>query len=721
MLPLRAPARARGAAHGRCGAASEPQGREPVQVDPNAATLVLVQTPRGGELSLDPGREVVARVVAASGDGNARINLAGQLLDVRSDVPLRAGDDVRLAVSQADAAGVRLAIVTPEQAGTGNRASTLGARLVQELARAGVPVSPQLAAAASQVAAAIGGDASAVRAVANLASRDLVLSPAAAGRVAAALDLAGSLGPALSSLAARSGDVAAALPSGAPTAAALRSLLAPGLSSSELAIARIVQATQASAPGGPTTIASPPTGSSAAVIQNYVTSQLSVASRLDQLAVQNTTLGTAELLQSRTTTPPAAAAPANAALARAALDAALRGQAAAGSPASRDVARPAALPTLASAAPAAATATAAQSAQSPARAAAGAAAATGAIHAMPTQTTGGVARAVADLTILASRFAPAVAPAAGAIREGSAAAARGMSATEIAQQAGRAGSIGPASATVAGAGAGGDPLPLVTALRAWLASPGAEQDAAKLLRSLGGASPTALATALGTLAESQSLRLAGQLLGLLPSSTQLGAGQLQDLRAGVHAALNRLGGALVPPATDDVSTLRAALELVAASDPRPGVAGDAARLLAAVDGQQILSRASAGSDPGYVYFQVPMPDGRGAEVLVRREPGRRQVSFDEFRIAFLLDTERLGTLMIELDAHPAGIRADVRTDLSELEPYLRARGEDLVEPLAREARRPVTVTTGVFEDAPPTSLLEQPVGALEPGATEFYA
>jgi hypothetical protein len=116
-----------------------------------------------------------------------------------------------------------------------------------------------------------------------------------------------------------------------------------------------------------------------------------------------------------------------------------------------------------------------------------------------------------------------------------------------------------------------------------------------------------------------------------------------------------------------------------------------------------------------------MPNGRGAEVMVRREPGRRQVTFDEFNIAFLLDTEQVGTLMIQLDAHPAGIRADVRTDIAALEPYLRARTEELIEPLARESRRPVTVTSGVFDQEPPKSLLEPALGALSPGANEFYA
>lgn len=699
-----------------------------VQVDPHgAATSVYVSTPRGGELALDPGREVVARVVAAGGDGSARINLAGQVLDVTTDAPLRVGDDIRLAVSRADSTGVRLAIVTPERAGTGMSAGTgPGAMLVQELAKAGVPVTPQLANAAAQLAEQLGGGSAAARAVANLASRDLALSPVAAGRVAAALDLAGSIGPALASLAARSGEVAGALPSGTPSAAALRSLLAPGLASSELAIARIVQSTQAAAPNGPITLPTPPTSANAAVVQNYMSSQIAVTAQLDQLAAQNTTLGAGALLQARgVTLPPASTAIATPTLAQGAMQSALHGQLAA-APAAPPGAAVVAPPPGTAAAPvstsAASAASLAQQAAGAARANASAAAATGAASAMPTPTGAPAAGAIADLANLAARFAGAVAPGASGIGAQSATTARGMHVADAAQQAGRAGAVGAAAAaTVAGAGSGGDPLPLVTALQTFLASPRAEADAARLMRALGGASPAALSTAIRTLPESQSLQLAGQLLNLLPDSASLSPHAARDLRAGVHAALDQLGRALVPPGGDDIARLRGVLEHVAAHDPRPAVANDAARLLAAVDGQQILSRTASGADPGYVYFQVPLPDGRGAEVLVRREPGRRQVSFDEFRIAFLLDTERLGTLMIELDAHPAGIRADVRTDIPELEPFLRARTEQLIEPLARESRRPVVVTTGVFDQDPPVSLLEPQLGMLEPGVNEFYA
>ncbi len=695
-----------------------------MQVDPRAAASVYVAAP-GGDLALDPGREVVARVVASHGDGAAKISLAGQVVDVLTDAALRVGDEIRLSVTRADATGVRLAIVTPESAGTGNGvapgSSGVGASIVQELAKAGVPVTPQIALAVQGVADQLGGGSAATRAVANLVGRDLALSPAAAGRVAAAIDLAGSLGPSLASLASRSADVAAALPAGPPSAAALRSLLAPGLSNSELAVARIVQSAQASAPGGPITLPTPPS-SSVAVIQNYVSSQVAVTGALDQLAAQNTTLGTSELLAARggTTT----STPATGGLTPAALQAAIRGQGAAADAEPQGAVRSAAVPTPSVATPAAGAATttaAALATSGSARANATASAATGAAAATPTPTNVPAARAVADLANLAVRFMPAVAPATGGMAGATQVAARGMSAIDIAQQAGPGGSAGIASASVAGSGAGGDPAPLVHALREFLGSSGAAGDSSKLLRTLVGTDPATLTSAIRTLPESQALQLAGKLLDLLPDGTRLAGPALQDLRHGVHAALDQLGRGLLPPGGDDLSALRSALEHVAANDPRPSVANDAARLLAAADGQQILSRSSAGADPGYVYFQVPLPDGRGAEVLVRREPGRRQIAFDEFRVAFLLDTERLGTLMIELDAHPAGIRADVRTDVPELEPYLRERTEALVEPLGREARRPVTVTTGVFEQDPPASLLEPQLGVLEPGVNEFYA
>ena len=703
-----------------------------MQIDPTTGTTVFVAT-QGGDLTLDPGRQVVARVVGMDAEGQTQISLAGQTLSVQSDARLRVGDTINLTVTQADATGVRLAITGPaapggEQSGLGgNLAGGFGGggALIRELARAGVQVTPQIANTVGIVAEQLGGGSSAARAVANLASRDIALSPAAATRVAAALDLAGSIGPSLASLAARSDSVAAALPGGPPSAAALRSLLAPNLSHSELAVARIVQATQASAPNGPMMLPTPPATTSTSVMQNYVSSQVAATTSLDDLAAQNTLLGNANTLTTGQSGAQTSASGAGATgLAPAALQAALRGQAAggeAGAGANGQGAQGAQNGGLQqpSALASSLTASATASEAAPIRASASAAAATGSANATASPTNPRAAQAVVDLATLATRFAGAVAGAAGAVGDAANAASRGMNATDIAQQAGAPGATGAGAASVAGAGADGDPAPIVTALRAFLNSPGAEGDAARLMRTLSTADPALLRAAIQTLPESQSLQLAGQLLDMLPSGAQLPGTAAQQLRHGVHAALHHLGQALAGPGGDDVTALRHALEQVAATDPRPAVAGDAARLLSALDGQQILSRTASGADPGYVYFQVPMPNGQGAEVMVRREPGRRNVSFDEFNIAFLLDTQHIGTLMIQLDANPAGIRADVRTNLPELEPFLRARTEDLVGPLGRESRRPVTVTTGVFDQTPPKSLLEPQLGLI-PGANEFY-
>lgn len=704
-----------------------------MQVNPDTATIVCVATPRGGELTLDPGREVVARVVAADGSGNARINLAGQTFEVRTDAPLQVGDEVRLSVSRADATGVRLAIVTPEGSAAARSPSTAASvsTLIQELARAGVPVTPQLTSAVNQIVAQLSGNSEAARAVAQLAARSLALSPEAAGRIVAALELAGNLGSALTSLAARSSEVAAALPNGTPSAGSLRALLTPGLNHAELAIARIVQSAQA-ASATPTITVSAPVSSNPTVIQSYVTSQLSITANLDQLANQNTTIGTATLLEMRGLNASSGSQFGSSATAQgftaSALQAAIRGQAASSPAGLASLPSPASnlsmLPIGSNISQAAFASIPAQvnaQATGAARANANAAAATGAASSMPTPTGSAMAGAIADLATLATRFASAVAPGTGSVGATGEAAARGMNASEVAQRIGPAGNAGAANASVAGKGVSGDPLPLVTALRAFLSSPQTETDAARLMGSLRTSSAASLTVAISTLSESQALQLAGKLLDILPSTGQLSSSSQHALRAGVHSALDRLGAALVPSDSSETSILRAALELVATSDARPGVANDAARLLAALDGQQILSRTSSGADPGYVYFQVPMPDGRGAEVLVRREPGRRQVSFDEFRIAFLLSTEHLGTLMIELDAHPAGVRADVRTDVPELEPFIRSYSDQLIEPLTREARRPVMVTTGVFEQEPPTSLLAPQLGMLEPGKHEFYA
>ncbi|MCZ4495709.1 MAG: hypothetical protein JWM25_292, partial [Thermoleophilia bacterium] len=537
-----------------------------MQVDPAAATIVYVNTPDGNELTLDPGRQVVARVVSVDERGAAKISLAGQVIDVQAAAQLRVGQDVQLAVTRADASGVRLAIVAPPQSPSSAPSSAPSGlpQLIGELARAGVPVTAQVTQAVQSLmdelaggGVTTGGGSSAARAIAALASRDIALSPAAAGRVAAALDLAGSMGPALADLAAKSSTVAAALPAGAPNAAAIRSLLAPGLSMTELAVARVVQAGQAS-PAGANVSALPAASTNSAVIQNYVASQVASTAHLDDLASLNSLMSSAGAGgRSQAQVPQPAV---GGAITAAAQDAALRGQSTAGQIA------PGPTPATIAAQAAQAQAQAATSlvddaataaSTTTARSTATAAAATGAGSAIPTPTNAGVAQAVADLGALATRFAAVAGPAAGAAAGAAQQAGNATNSTVIAQQAGRDGSAGAAAASNAGASADGDPMPIVTAVQTFLASPRAEADAAKLLGSLQGSSAAAQQSALRMLPESQTLQLAGQLLDLLPDGAQLRGGQLQELRTGVHNALDSLGRALAQPGGDDVSALRA--------------------------------------------------------------------------------------------------------------------------------------------------------------------
>lgn len=743
-----------------------------------------MQTQDGAELALEPGRQVVARVVDVSADGSARISLAGQLLAVQASAQLRPGDEIRLSVTQADQSGVRMSLVpTPPPtsanapaviptipAATAATAATPApphgvAAIIGELAKAGVPVAPAIANAVARVVEQLGGGGDSARAVAQLAGRDLVLSSAAATRVAAALDVAGSIGPALESLAARSTTIAQALPQSTPGAAALRAVLAPSLEPTELAVARIVQATQAarsSIGAGDTarsagavalaTPAAPSDVDAATMLRSYAATRVnattvapSSAALADaaRAAATGATPPPAVAAQTpATSTPatptpgtatPAASAPAPApitppagapaSLAQQSAKAAIVGTGAAdpmalgiANIANDDDAAGAATMRLATQSPAPATAARLDTPSSAPRpvTVATAAAATGAAAATVSPTEPKVAQAVADLASIASRVVTSTAPAAGAVAETATAAARGANAADIAQRAGAAGGAGTASASHAGSSASGDPAPVVTAVQQFLASGGSQSDAAQLTRALQGATTAAVRDALQQLPEQQSLQLAGALLERM--------GGAEHERAAIHRALDDLGRALRPPpdAGNELAHLRAALEQVASGETRSTVAHDAARLLGALDGQQILSRTQTGADAGFLYFQVPLPDGRGAEVMVRREPGRREVTFDEFDIAFLLDTEQLGTLMIHLDAQPTGIRADVKTNLPALEGYLADQSAALVEPLAREGRRPVTVTVGSFDHEPPASLLEPTFGAIAPGATEFY-
>src|SRR3954462_3667197 len=65
------------------------------------------------DVVLQAGTVVNARVLQILGDNQVRIAIAGQSIDVQSQVPLQAGQTLQLAVSQTDS-GIRLAVVNAQ-------------------------------------------------------------------------------------------------------------------------------------------------------------------------------------------------------------------------------------------------------------------------------------------------------------------------------------------------------------------------------------------------------------------------------------------------------------------------------------------------------------------------------------------------------------------------------------------------------------------------------
>ena len=648
---------------------------------------IVLNTPSGVTLALDPGRQVVARVVEVDGT-TAKISLAGQNISVQTDVPLRAGDVLQLTVQRSEGGRVTLApsqpaTVQPPVAGAAElppvsrQLAEVAPAAIRALAREGVAVTPQMAravGAAIENALAQPGSGSTIsdsaRSFAALVSRGVALSPEIAGRVSAALDLAGNLGTRLTQLANVSPTVAAALPTGTPSATALQGLASSNLPPVELALARIAQALTS-----PSATTSAPTGSTV------------------------------------TTTPGAAPGTVAASVAAltgeaAANTAAVKGAAAPGTPALLlpTAPAPATLPTGAAAAAANQTTPAAVNASQ-------AATATSATGAHPE-----VARVVTELATVVARHATVV-----AATDAGTGAPRATGDTQQSLQSATS-SFTPVAA---GGTANNGPAALVAALdRALTGSAAGDQTAnLALSRALAAATPEHAAAALRNLSEQQLLQVAGRILGAAgEASAGLPTAMAAELRQSLQSVLQRLGAALVPPPGGELAALRAALQQVADTDPRPGVADQAQQLLKASDGQQVLSQAKAGADPGYVYFNLPLPDGRGAEVMVKRDAaGGRAVSFEQFDIAFLLDTQALGTILIHLDAQPHGITAEVKTDAPHMEGFLQHHADALRDAVEREAGRPITIEVGLFENAQaPASLLEPQLGFI-PGENAFYA
>lgn len=97
-------------------------------------TTLPVVTVQGSSapVALQPGAVVMARVLQVADSGQVQINIGGQSLTVRSEVPLQPGQTLQLSVSQT-ADGVRLAVV-PQQAATANPAQLAAATLTGDAA-----------------------------------------------------------------------------------------------------------------------------------------------------------------------------------------------------------------------------------------------------------------------------------------------------------------------------------------------------------------------------------------------------------------------------------------------------------------------------------------------------------------------------------------------------------------------------------------------------------
>lgn len=67
-------------------------------MDPIAVDIRLIRAVLGTELRVAPGRALMARVVAADGQGRGSLSIAGALIDAKLPKGVQAGDELRLTV-----------------------------------------------------------------------------------------------------------------------------------------------------------------------------------------------------------------------------------------------------------------------------------------------------------------------------------------------------------------------------------------------------------------------------------------------------------------------------------------------------------------------------------------------------------------------------------------------------------------------------------------------
>jgi hypothetical protein len=95
-------------------------------LSPLAVDLRALRVLVGPDIKIVPGRAVMARVVAPQQPGGrGSLSIAGYLLEAELPESVRAGDDLRLVVSDVSAERVLLAITDPHEAGQGHQPGAL--------------------------------------------------------------------------------------------------------------------------------------------------------------------------------------------------------------------------------------------------------------------------------------------------------------------------------------------------------------------------------------------------------------------------------------------------------------------------------------------------------------------------------------------------------------------------------------------------------------------
>jgi hypothetical protein len=125
-----------------------------MSVTVNAIPSLVAAQGVARDVAFQPGSVVAARVLDVGANNQARISIAGQAIDVQTQVPLQAGQTLQLAVSQT-ADGIRLAVL-PQQAAANGAAATstsdLTATLLTTLAASKAQLTAPEAVAVSQAA-----------------------------------------------------------------------------------------------------------------------------------------------------------------------------------------------------------------------------------------------------------------------------------------------------------------------------------------------------------------------------------------------------------------------------------------------------------------------------------------------------------------------------------------------------------------------------------------